>query len=94
MLALDSVDRQDSNYYFKWVSSEYDNLSNNMPIISNRIIKKYEKEFNTLCTSVTSVEESTDKPTVIEMNTLELTDHKRAKYELERYAMNCFNEIN
>jgi len=98
MLALEKVDRQDSNYYFRWVTSEYDNLTNNMPNISNSTIKQYEKKFKTSFDDFVNLSEDPGIDSDLEMNNLSIpktiTDDNRLKYDLERYAMHCVNEIN
>jgi len=106
MLALDEIDRQDSHDYFKWVTTEYDNLTSNMPSISTNTINEYDKKFKTIFNDNPIKIESDNKmsinafnisspfqPNEINISSLNSNemDSKRLKYDLERYALNCYN---
>lgn len=99
MLALDEIERQDVHDYFKWVTTEYDNLTSNMPSISTNTINEYDKQFKTIFNDNPIKLDSDNKMSINALNisspiqTNEM-DSKRLKYDLERYALNCYNNIN
>ena len=88
MLALENLERNEVNEYFKWVAAEYDNLYNNMPNLSHKAIKKYEKKFDTKFENKQKIDIETPVP--IKLSETKQTNKTELTYALERYAMHCY----
>jgi hypothetical protein len=92
-LVLESDDPQTILDYYKWVSTEFENIIGSTPSFSSASTAKFEKSFGVELKPINSVSVM-DTENSIRMNTIQESEELRMQYEMDRFLVNSYSDKN
>ena len=92
-LVLETDDPQAILDYYKWVSSEFENLIGSTPAFSSASMSKFEKSFGVELKPINNVSVM-DTENSVRMTNIQQSEELRMQYEIDRFMVNSYNDKN
>jgi hypothetical protein len=93
-LVLDHENQQALLDYYKWVSTEFENIVGSTPVFSSSSIAKFEKNFGVELKKINSTEMIQGEDDSVRINNIGYSEELRMQYEIDRFLVNSYNEKN